>query len=121
MILACVLLGCFYNFHSIPISYEPLPWFMILYRVMKFCISHITTGEHQFIEGQHKEECPKIPLLCPNKCRKVKNLLRKDMEAHRKECPLEMIQCEYHSVGCKRGKLARRDMENIRSKKWRNI
>ena len=22
------------------------------------------------------------------------------MEAHRKECPLEMIQCEYHSVGC---------------------
>ena len=25
-------------------------------------------GEHQFIEGQHKEECPKLPLPCPNKC-----------------------------------------------------
>ena len=26
------------------------------------------TGKHQFIEGQHKEECPKLPLLCPSKC-----------------------------------------------------
>ena len=26
------------------------------------------TGEHQFIEGQHKEECPKLHLPCPNKC-----------------------------------------------------
>ena len=22
------------------------------------------TGEHQFIEGQHKEECPKLPVPC---------------------------------------------------------
>ena len=68
-------------------------------------------GEHQFIEGQHKEECPKLPLPCPNKC-KVRDIPREDMEAHRKECPLEMIQCEYYSVGCKRVKLARKDMEN---------
>ena len=36
------------------------------------------------------------------------------MEAHRKECPFEMIQCEYYmySVGCKRVKLAHKDMEN---------
>ena len=26
------------------------------------------TGEHKFIEGQHKEECLKLPLPCPNKC-----------------------------------------------------
>ena len=57
------------------------------------------TGEHQFIKGQHKEECPKLPLPCPNKC-EVGSVLREDMEAHRKECPLEMIQCEYYSVGC---------------------
>ena len=69
------------------------------------------TGEHQFIEGQHKEECPKLPLPCPNKC-EVRSVLREDMEAHRKECPLEMIQCGYYSVGCKRVKLARKDMEN---------
>ena len=55
--------------------------------------------EYQFIENQHKEECPKLPLLCPNKC-KIGAVHREDMEAHKKECPLEMIQCEYHSVGC---------------------
>ena len=25
-------------------------------------------GEHQFIEGKHKEECVEYPLACPNKC-----------------------------------------------------
>ena len=55
--------------------------------------------EFKFIESQHKEECPKLPLLCPNKC-KVDTVPREDMETHREECPLEMIQCEYHSVGC---------------------
>ena len=84
---------------------------------MKFCLLHITTGEHQFIEGQHKEECPKLPLPCPNKCHKVKTLLREDMEAHRKECPLEMVQCEYHSVGCKRVRLTRKNMEKHKKQK----
>ena len=51
------------------------------------------------IEFQHKEECPKLPLPCPNKC-DIGTVPREDMETHRKECPLEMIQCEYHSVGC---------------------
>ena len=68
------------------------------------------TGEHQFIEGQHKEECPKFPLPCPNKC-KVGSVPRDGMEVHRKECPLEIIQCEYYSVGCKRVKLTRKDQE----------
>ena len=48
------------------------------------------TGEHQFIEGQQKEECPKLPLPCSNMC-EVENIPREDMEAHRRECPLEMI------------------------------
>ena len=65
------------------------------------------TGEHQFIEGRHKEECPKLPLPCPNKC-EVGSVPREDMEAHRKECPLEMIQCEYYSVGCE-VRMARKD------------
>ena len=64
----------------------------------------------QFIEGQHKEECPKLPLPCPNKC-EAGIILREDMEAHRNECPLEMIQCEYYNVGCKRIKLAHKDLE----------
>ena len=67
------------------------------------------TGEHQFIEGQHKEECPKLPLPCPNNC-EVGSVPHEDMETHRKECPLEMIQCEYHSVGCD-VRMARKDQE----------
>ena len=74
------------------------------------------TGEHQFIEGQHKEECPKLPLPCPNKC-EVMFVLREDMESHRKECPLEMIQCEYFNVGCKRDKFVRKDLENHKKQK----
>ena len=74
------------------------------------------TGEHQFIEGQHKEECPKLPLSCPNKC-EVVFVLREDMESHRKECPLEMIQCEYFNVGCKRDKFPRKDLENHKKQK----
>ncbi|XP_065903082.1 TNF receptor-associated factor 4-like [Dysidea avara] len=59
-------------------------------------------GEHQFIENKHKEQCSKLPLPCPNDCQ-VGTILREDMEAHRKECPLEMIQCQYHNVGCEVG------------------
>ncbi|XP_065901532.1 TNF receptor-associated factor 4-like [Dysidea avara] len=69
---------------------------------------HIT-GEHQFIEGEHKEQCPKLPLPCPNKC-EVGSVPREDMETHKKECPLEMVQCAYRNVGCKE-KMLREDIE----------
>ena len=75
------------------------------------------TGEHQFIEGQHKEECPKLPLPCPNKC-EVGSVPHEDMEAHRKECPLEMIQCEYHNVGCE-VMIARKDQEKHDNEKMK--
>ncbi|XP_065901914.1 TNF receptor-associated factor 4-like [Dysidea avara] len=67
-------------------------------RIVDCQYCHIT-GEHQFIKGVHKEQCPKLPLPCPNKCRATK-IAREDMEAHRKECSLEVVQCEYHNVGC---------------------
>ncbi|XP_065903100.1 TNF receptor-associated factor 4-like [Dysidea avara] len=74
---------------------------------------HISGG-NQFIEGEHKEQCPKLPLPCPNSCkvscpplsrrkcgkrraRSVTNAIqyfpRDEIDAHRKECPLEMVQC----------------------------
>ena len=67
------------------------------------------TGEHQFIEGQHKEECPKLPLPCPNKC-EVGSVPREDMETHLTSCHSELTQCEYHNVGCKI-MMARKDQE----------
>ena len=59
---------------------------------------HIT-GEYHFIDGEHKEQCLKFPLSCPNNC-EAETVVREDMEAHRKECPLEIIHCEYYSMGC---------------------
>ena len=79
------------------------------------CLHCHATGEHQFIEGKHKEGCSKLPLPCPNKCL-IGIVCRKDMKAHRKECPLEMIQCEYKSVGCGIN-MARKDQEQHNNEK----
>ena len=69
-----------------------------------------TQGPHNQITGPlHRKSCPKLPLPCPNKC-EVGSVPREDMEAHRKECPLEMIQCEFYSVGCE-VRMARKDQE----------
>ena len=57
-------------------------------------------GEHQFIEGKHKEECAEYPLACPNKCEEAGCIRRKDMDEHRSRCPLEVISCEYKTMGC---------------------
>ena len=57
------------------------------------------SGEYHLIEGQHKEECPKLPICCPNEC-DAGNIPREDMEDHRQKCPLEVVQCEYYSMGC---------------------
>ena len=50
------------------------------------------TGENRFIEGQHKEECPKLPLPCPNNC-EVGTIPREDMGKHKEVCQLEVIDC----------------------------
>ena len=50
-----------------------------------------TSGEHHFIEGQHKNYCPKFPLECPNEC--GISLLREDIDEHRKICLLEKVDC----------------------------
>ena len=73
------------------------------------------TGEHQFIEGQHKEECPKLPLPCPNKC-EVESVPREDMEAHLTSCHSELTHCEYHNMGCKI-MVARKDQEKHKKEK----
>ena len=56
--------------------------------------------KQQFMSDIHLNECPKFPLLCPNGCKRKEKILREDMEAHRNTCPLELISCQYHKVGC---------------------
>ncbi|XP_065917136.1 TNF receptor-associated factor 5-like [Dysidea avara] len=72
-------------------------------------------GEHQYIEGEHKELCPKFPITCPNDC-KVGNVPRDGVVEHMKMCPLELIQCEYHIVGCDET-IARKDQKKHNKEK----
>ena len=76
------------------------------------------TGEHQLMEGQHKEECPKLLLPCPNNC-DVGSVPCEDGSTQ-EGVPLEMIECEYYSVGYKRVKLARKDLEEHDNKKMKD-
>jgi len=80
------------------------------YRMIDCQYCHVI-GQYEIIEGEHKKQCLKLPLPCPNKC-EVGSVLREDMEAHRKECPLEMVQCEYHNVGCEERMVRKRKKEH---------
>ena len=53
---------------------------------------------YRFIEGQHKNICPKFPVFCSNRCGAT--IPRKDADEHKKVCPLERIYCTYHGLGC---------------------
>ena len=74
------------------------------YKICEYCRA---MDKYQLIEGEHKKQCPKFPLPCPNKC-EIESIPREDMEAHRKECPLEVIQCDYHSMGCEESMVRKR-------------
>ena len=59
-------------------------------------------------------------MSCPNRC-SVKKIAREDMETHRKECPLEMVQCEYHNVGCEERMLRKRKREHEEEKMEKHL
>ena len=73
------------------------------------------TGDHQFIQKKHKEQCPKVPVECPNHC-DVENILREDLDEHRKVCSLEMVSCKYMKLGCG-AKMVRKEEEEHRKEK----
>ena len=64
-----------------------------------YCPYCDSTADREVISSKHKEKCHKFPLTCPNNCG-VDNIPQGDMDEHKKVCPLELIQCEYHDVGC---------------------
>ena len=63
-----------------------------------YCEYYYEIGEHQFIEGEHKEECPEFSLHCSNWCT-IGTVPHEDMEVHKQECPLAVVSCEYYNVG----------------------
>ena len=67
-----------------------------------------TVAERDVINDQHMEKCHKFPVPCPNTCGKDK-IPQDEIASHKKECPLEMVWCEYYDIGCK-SMLAREQM-----------
>ena len=57
------------------------------------------TAEREVISSEHKEKCHKFPITCPNNCG-LGDIPRDCIEEHKKVCPLEMVQCEFHDIGC---------------------
>ena len=53
---------------------------------------------YKFIEGQHKNICPRFPVFYSNRCGAT--IPRKDADEHKKVCPLERVCCTYHGLGC---------------------
>ena len=66
------------------------------------------TAESDVISNEHKEKCIMFPISCPNTCG-AENIPQGDVAKHRETCPLEVVWCEYHDMGCD-VRLARNDM-----------
>lgn len=74
--------------------------------VQELCLNRAYTcqycgkeGQFTRIVGHHLLKCRLLPLSCPNECGETK-IPRCDMSKHTKVCPYEVIQCEYHLLGC---------------------
>ena len=74
-----------------------------------YCQFCYATNEWQFIEGKHKDLCPKFPLACPNYC-DILSIPREDLAEHIKVCPLELVRCEFYTIGCT-DMMSRRDQK----------
>lgn len=50
------------------------------------------------LEG-HWRACPDAPVSCPNACG-VERLLRRQMDGHLGECPMQAVSCRFATAGC---------------------
>jgi len=66
-------------------------------------------GYYKIIIGSHYDECPQVKIPCPNNCA-VSSVLRSELQEHIKQCPLEIVPCDYVNAGCSQ-RMARKDIE----------
>ena len=57
-------------------------------------------GSYWDITNIHYKKCPRYPVTCPNECDPRKTMLREDVDAHIKNCPLQRVACELCWAGC---------------------
>ena len=71
---------------------------------------------YEEVKHHHQPVCPNQPMSCPNQCQDT-TVTRKTLESHlHKECPLQIVNCEFLYAGCK-FKGPRQDMATHMSKK----
>ena len=58
----------------------------------------------------HVDNCLEYPVDCPRRCDTIRDLKRKDLEAHKEVCPLEPVECPFSEAGCKQ-LLVRKDLD----------
>ena len=73
--------------------------------VVRLTVSNATLQENI----SYSLQCPKFPIACPNKCESGGGP-RDDIEECVKICPLELIQCKYHGLGCEE-RMAHKDQK----------
>ena len=59
-----------------------------------------TVAERDVISDQHMQKCHKFPVPCPNACGRDQ-IPQDEVGSHKKECPLEVVWCEYYDIGRK--------------------
>ena len=96
------------------VNYEAHVENQCVYRMYKcrFCEYKDTFWAIMIGDGgspSHYTQCAYYPLTCPNKCGATA-ILRKDLQSHRKDCPLEKTPCPYVGTGCEKHSLLRKDL-----------
>ena len=68
------------------------------------CLYHksgcMWSGKLQNSES-HLHECAFCPIDCPNKCEYGK-IERRNLRKHIAECPMQVVECSFEQIGCKR-------------------
>ena len=112
ILLVCPLEGCGEHVRSSAMEEH----------IRSYCSKRSHVCEHcgyydkrDIVTEKHYPLCELFPVECPNKC-SVENLKRMQFEMHLEEqCPLQVIQCPFTSVGCT-VQLPRREMEEHEDK-----
>ena len=73
---------------------------------------------HVDVVRNHFPTCASYPILCPNNCG-AGILPREEMKMHLdKNCPLQVIQCDFHFAGCT-AETERANLKDHMSENWR--
>jgi len=79
-----------------------------------YCHYCKTSADPQEIDKYHKTNCQKFPVLCPNNC--GESIPHDSINKHRKNCPLEIVVCEYQDFGCEEKILLKEEEEHYKTK-----